>query len=110
MQMETVTVTKEIKSEARNQKKVARQASAAPVFRAVSAAGSDIWAGGSGGALYHSTDAGDHWTRIFPFADSALLTADITGIRSVDPQHITIDTAASEVWATNDAGRSWQKH
>jgi hypothetical protein len=110
MQMETVTVTKEIKSEARNQKKVAKQASAAPVFRAVAAAGSDVWAGGSGGALYHSTDAGDHWTRIFPSADSVLLTADITSIQSFDPQHITIDTAASEVWATSDAGRSWQKH
>jgi hypothetical protein len=109
-QIETVTAAKEIKSDTRNEKKLARQASAAAVFRAVAATGSDVWAGGSSGALYHSTDAGDHWTRIFPLADSVLLTADITSIQSFDPQHITIDTAASEVWATNDAGRSWQKH
>jgi hypothetical protein len=86
------------------------QASAAPVFRAVAVNGLDVWAGGSAGALFHSVDAGDHWTRIFPLAGSTRLTADITAIQFSDPEHGTVTTATSEVWATADAGASWQKH
>jgi hypothetical protein len=37
-----------------------------PTFRTVAAAGAHVWAGGSGGALYHSADAGSHWTRVDP--------------------------------------------
>ncbi len=33
-------------------------------FRAVASAGADVWAGGSGGALFHSTDSGAHWNRV----------------------------------------------
>lgn len=86
------------------------QAGAAPVFRAVAASGLEVWAGGSAGALFHSADAGDHWTRIFPIAGSTPLTADITAIRFSDPQHGTVTTAISEVWTTADAGASWEKH
>jgi hypothetical protein len=85
------------------------QASGAPVFRAVAANGLDVWAGGSAGALFHSVDAGDHWTRIFPLVGSSRLTADITAIQFSDPEHGTV-TATSEVWTTTDAGASWQKH
>jgi hypothetical protein len=86
-----------------------QQASGTPVFRAVSANGLDVWAGGSAGALFHSADAGDHWTRIFPLAGSTVLTADITSIQFSDLRNGTITTATSEVWTTADAGRSWHK-
>ena len=81
-----------------------------PVFRAVSANGTDVWAGGAGGALFHSVDSGDHWTRIFPLAGSVLLIADITSVQFSDPLNGTITTANSEIWMTADGGRSWQKH
>jgi hypothetical protein len=86
------------------------QASSAPVFRAVAANGLDVWAGGSAGALFHSVDAGDHWSRIFPLVGSTRLTADIMAIQFSDPEHGTVSTATSEVWTTADAGASWQKH
>jgi len=101
----------EKKSRDKKDAKAAKQpASGTPVFRAVFANALDVWAGGSAGALFHSADAGDHWTRIFPLAGSTVLTADITAIQFSDPQHGIVTTATSEVWTTTDAGLSWQKH
>lgn len=82
---------------------------AAPTFRGVAATGSDVWAGGSGGALYHSTDAGDHWTRVVPAYAGAILTGDIISLEFVDLQHGRVSTSTPEVWITNDGGQSWQK-
>ena len=41
---------------------------APPVFRAlsVSSNAAEVWAGGSGGALYHTVDAGNSWARVLP--------------------------------------------
>lgn len=78
-------------------------------FRALSANGPDLWVGGADGLLYHSADAGIHWTQIKPVADNATLTADIAAIEFTDPQHGKITTANGEAWLTTDAGRSWQK-
>jgi hypothetical protein len=79
------------------------------VFRAVAANGSDVWAGGSAGALYHSADAGNSWTRVFPIASGATLTGDIVSLEFPEPQHGKLSTSSSEVWTTSDAGQSWQK-
>jgi len=79
------------------------------IFRALSANGPDLWVGGAAGLLYHSADAGAHWTQIKPVADNATLTADIAAIEFTDPQHGKITTANGEAWLTIDAGHSWQK-
>src|SRR5581483_2456898 len=77
-------------------------------FRTVAAVGSHVWAGGAAGALYHSTDGGQHWAAIHPATNGASLTADITGIQFADAQHVTV-TAAAEQWSTSDGGQTWQK-
>jgi hypothetical protein len=82
---------------------------ATPTFRAVAATGSDVWAGGSSGALYHSADAGNHWTRVFPAAAGASLTGDIISLEFADIQHGRASTSTSEVWITTDGGQTWQK-
>ena len=79
------------------------------VFRAATAFGSEVWAGGSAAALYHSSDSGLHWTRVVPSASGAILTGDITSIEFSDPQHGTVTTSAGEVWLTADAGRTWAR-
>jgi hypothetical protein len=79
-----------------------------PVFRAVTANGADIWAGGSKGLLYHSMDAGGHWTRVVPSANGTTLTVDIVGMEFVE-QKEKITTATSEIWITSDDGQTWQK-
>ena len=79
-------------------------------FRAVSALGPDVWAGAAGGVLYHSGDAGEHWTRIRPAVNGSSLTADIVSLEFTDTQHGKLTTVNGETWTTTDAGQTWQKN
>jgi hypothetical protein len=89
--------------------KTRKRGAATLTFRAVAAAGLDVWAGGSAGALYHSIDAGNHWTRVAAVSSGAILTGDIISLEFPDPQHGKLSTSTSEVWTTSDAGQTWQK-
>ena len=80
-----------------------------PIFRAVASNGPDVWAGASGGLLYHSSDAGAHWLRVVPSNSGASLTGDIVSLEFPDPQHGRVVTASPEVWITADGGQTWQK-
>jgi hypothetical protein len=79
------------------------------VFRSVVAIGARVWAGGSGGAIYHSDDDGDHWTRFVPSTAGVPLTGDITAMEFSDTQHGKIATSTFEVWTTDDGGLNWKK-
>jgi hypothetical protein len=79
------------------------------IFRVVFAVGPDIWLGGSKGALYHSTDGGQHWTRVTIMAGTTTVTDDVIHIEFRDAQHGTLGTAAGAYWTTSDAGQHWQK-
>ena len=79
-------------------------------FRAVSALDPDVWAGAAGGVLYHSVDAGEHWTRIKPAVNGSSLTADIVSLEFTDTQQGKLTTVNGETWTTTDAGRTWQKN
>ena len=82
---------------------------ASVVFRAVTAMGAEVWAGGSNGALYHSADAGGHWTQVVPSSGGTILSGDIVVMEFSDPQHGRITTSTAEVWITGDGGQTWQK-
>jgi photosystem II stability/assembly factor-like uncharacterized protein len=97
------------RAKAKDADKVLKRETASLVFRAVAAAGADIWAGGSAGALYHSQDAGNHWIRVSPVSSGTVLTSDIVSLDFPDPQHGKLSTSTSEVWITADAGQTWQK-
>ncbi len=90
-------------------KETLKQETTTPTFRAVTATGPDVWAGGSDGVLYHSLDAGTHWTRVVPSAAGVLLSGDIVSLEFSDARHGKITTSASEVWTTSDDGQTWQK-
>ena len=91
-----------------NEKKVRKElAQPSMVFRAVTALGSEVWAGGSGPILYHSTDSGAHWVRVLPSSASTVLTGDITVIEFSDPQHGRVATSYGAVWITADNGQTW---
>ena len=79
------------------------------IFRAVSASGQSIWVGGQKGILFHSTDAGRHWTQMKESDGRSLPTSDIVGIEFEDEVHGKLTTASNESWITSDAGRSWQR-
>lgn len=78
-------------------------------LRAVSTVGSDVWVGGSHGALYHSKDAGEHWDRVFASAADGPLSRDIIGVEFTDTDHGKITTSGQQVWKTADSGQNWQK-
>lgn len=101
-----VTSTSE-NTHAQEKKKPKGQPSAG--FRAVSAEGNEVWAGGSASMLYHSADSGAHWARVLPSADGATLTGDVTRIEFSDAQHGRITTSAGEVWITADEGQTWRR-
>jgi len=92
------------------QKRVKKSLSnSVPVFRSLAANGPEVWAGGSAAMLYHSLDAGAHWTRVLPSSAGAVLTGDITDVQFSDPQHGTVITSTPEIWSTADGGQIWQK-
>jgi hypothetical protein len=72
-------------------------------FRAVVSTGSDVWAGGSAGALFHSTDAGIHWERVPIDATGSILE-----IRTRNGAEVAVTTDAHERWLSEDNGRTWQ--
>ena len=96
-------------SDVKSMKRMAANSVTPTIFRAVAANGADVWAGGSSGALYHSLDAGLHWTRVTPSSSSAALTGDIVALEFSDAQHGKIATSSGETWITPDDGQSWQK-
>ena len=80
------------------------------IFRAVSAVGPEIWVGGNGGSLYHSSDIGQRWTQVKPAVNDSPLTADIVGIEFADAQHGKLTTSDHETWTTSDTGQSWTRY
>ena len=81
------------------------------IFRAlsVSSNAAEVWAGGSGGALYHTVDGGNRWARVVPSVGGVFLTGDITSIQFYDPRNGTVTTSNAEVWTTPDDGQTWRK-
>jgi hypothetical protein len=81
------------------------------IFRAVSASSNaaEVWAGGSTGALYHTVDGGDFWTRVIPSDTGAILAGDVIGIQFSNPRNGIVTTSTAEVWTTLDAGQTWHK-
>jgi Photosynthesis system II assembly factor YCF48 len=76
-------------------------------FRVVSVVGSDVWAGGDGGALFRSPDAGQHWSRVPLIASSGAETGTIVSIQFKDSLHGTVLTAGGARWTTSDGGVTW---
>ncbi|MFZ0914562.1 MAG: YCF48-related protein [Candidatus Korobacteraceae bacterium] len=77
------------------------------IFHAVAVMGSDVWAGGNGGALFHSPDGGEHWSKVSLAANSNVETGAIVSIRFDDPQHGVVASGSGTRWATTDGGITW---
>jgi hypothetical protein len=79
------------------------------IFRALAANRLEIWVGGAAGALFHSSDAGQHWTQVRPVANGEALADDIIGVEFADTLNGKVTTSVQETWITADAGQTWQK-
>jgi photosystem II stability/assembly factor-like uncharacterized protein len=75
---------------------------------ALSTTGADIWAGGEGGALFHSMDGGRVWTPVIVGNAGGRLTDTITGIDARDAKWIQLKTPSGD-WLTTDGGLHWRR-
>jgi photosystem II stability/assembly factor-like uncharacterized protein len=80
-------------------------------FRVIQAMGKEVWAGGSGGALYHSSDSGATWKLVNLISEGSPTTETIVLINSPshDAQHVTVKSASGEQWTTEDGGQHWER-
>ena len=78
-------------------------------FRAIFSADSDVWVGGTAGALYHSSDSGQTWKQVAPSSKGERLAADISHIEFSDPANGSISAVNGETWLTSDGGQTWRK-
>jgi hypothetical protein len=71
--------------------------------------GSNIWAGGKAGALFHSNDGGRHWSAV-PLPRSArAIAGDIMSIQFADAAHGKVISSKGQTWTTTDGGQHWQE-
>jgi Photosynthesis system II assembly factor YCF48 len=77
-------------------------------FRVVSVMGSDVWAGGNDGMLFHSVNGGVHWNKV-SIASSGGSEGAIMSIRFDDAQHGVVLTDTGASYSTTDGGASWTK-
>jgi hypothetical protein len=78
-------------------------------FRAMSSNGPELWAGGSGGALFHSADAGRTWTRVKVSGEGMWVTDNITAVDFPSMRMGIVTTALGAIWTTQDGGATWQR-
>lgn len=74
-------------------------------FHVVSVVGSNVWAGGSSGALFHSSDSGETWSKQALAGE----TGTIVSIHFSDAAHGIITTDGGARWITSDGGATWIK-
>ena len=73
------------------------------------ARGSDVWAGGQSGTLFHSSDGGTTWSIVQPSTNTGPLAADIVAIEIRGPADVSLSTSTNESWTTSNGGKTWEK-
>jgi photosystem II stability/assembly factor-like uncharacterized protein len=81
----------------------------AVVFRVVYARGNEVWAGGEGGALFHSTDGGQKWDKVALSGVNGPESGTITTIRFSTPQQGIVITTSATIYTTSDGGATWAR-
>jgi photosystem II stability/assembly factor-like uncharacterized protein len=78
-------------------------------FRAVAVEGSNVWAGGSDGALFHSSDRGLHWAQIQVAEANVELRGTIVSVDTQKPSQIAVKTDLGQEWISVDGGLHWRR-
>jgi hypothetical protein len=79
-----------------------------PNLQALSVIGKELWVGGTKGALYHSSDEGEHWVHIIASTQDQTLTDDIVRLDFTDADDGKLITSHNVTWSTDNCGASWQ--
>ncbi len=78
-------------------------------FHVVSVVGDDVWAGGSGGMLFHSRDGGQTWNKQLLSSPAGIEKGIIVSIRFSDALNGVITTDGGSRWNTSDGGATWTR-
>ena len=78
-------------------------------FRAVAVIGNQVWAGGSGGALFHSTDAGNAWSKVMLITEGQHEPGAVVSIHFNTAVQGKVTTDSGTTWSTSDGGQTWSK-
>ena len=78
-------------------------------FRVVATIGSNVWAGGNGGALFHSADQGDSWNKIVLNTKRQAERRAIVSIHFDNAVQGSVTTDSGATWTTSDGGQTWIK-
>jgi photosystem II stability/assembly factor-like uncharacterized protein len=78
-----------------------------PLF-ALSASGSNVWAGGADGRLFRSFDGGVRWMPVPVSDDYRRLAGAITGIEASGESSVKVRTKSGQTWVSGDGGRHWR--
>jgi hypothetical protein len=78
-------------------------------FRVVATIGSNVWAGGNGGALFHSTDQGQSWNRIALNMNGQAERSAVVSIHFDNAMQGSVATDSGVTWTTSDGGQTWIK-
>lgn len=76
-------------------------------LRALTTVGSAVWAGGSGGAIFHLRDGEEFVRQPLPSAGT-VTPGDIVRIEFTDLRRGRATDSQGHVWATADGGQTWQ--
>jgi hypothetical protein len=77
------------------------------LLHAIATVGPDVWVGGASGVIYHSADAGSHWSQVKASSGGKPLADDIISIEFTTAQQGRLTTSRQESWTTSDGGASW---
>jgi hypothetical protein len=78
-------------------------------FRVVATIGSNVWAGGNGGALFHSTDQGETWNKVVLNTKRQAERSAIVSIHFDNAVQGSVTTDSGATWTTSDGGQTWIK-
>jgi hypothetical protein len=78
-------------------------------FRAVASVGNEVWAGGNGGALFHSSDSGEHFNKVVLTANGQTEQGAVVSIRFDTTQQGALTSDSGRTWTTTDGGRTWSR-
>ena len=78
-------------------------------FRAVDTIGANVWAGGNGGALFHSIDQGESWNKVALSVNGHAERSAVVSIHFDNAVQGSVRTESGTTWTTSDGGLSWNK-
>lgn len=78
-------------------------------FRVVAVIGAQVWAGGSRGALFHSSDGGAGWTEVSLTQNGQTESSTLDSIRFDTELQGTVTTDSGATWKTIDGGKTWSR-